>query len=123
MKSKKVLNDHIIEDCPGHSTCLSTAPASSLSPVFFGGKTMEEIWIDIPGYKGMYNCSSTGKVKEVDSTISVPGEGIYVLEGVELNTETNNCGYLYVNLHKGNSRKHALIHQLVWDCFGSKKRN
>jgi hypothetical protein len=84
---------------------------------------MSEIWVDIEDYKGHYQVSNYGNVRSLKT-------------GVILSPQTNNKGYMYVNLSKGKCRK-FLVHRLVAIHFipnpenlpevnhkdGNKKRN
>lgn len=66
---------------------------------------MEEIWVDIKGYEGLYQVSNQGRVKSLDYNNT--GE----VKTLKLNKTGN--GYLQVNL-KG---KILLVHRLVAESF------
>ena len=61
---------------------------------------MQEEWIDIVGFEGIYYISSLGRVKKVNKIIAC-------------SPNKNRHGYCYSNLQHGNKRKNALVHRLV----------
>ena len=67
---------------------------------------MDEKWLDIKDYEGLYKISDNGKVYSF-------------IVGREL-SQTNNKtgkGYLYVDLHKNGKRRRYLVHRLVAEHF------
>jgi len=77
---------------------------------------VKEIWKDIKDYEGMFQVSNYGRVK------SFKNKGNKILKG-----NIDGTGYTNVNLSKCDSKgyiqKIYKIHTLVWDYFGSSKRN
>jgi hypothetical protein len=69
---------------------------------------MNEVWKDIKGFEGMYKISNFGNVK---STKRRGSKGGIVKPCIM------TCGYLRLYLHKGNIRKHKLLHRLIADAF------
>lgn len=69
---------------------------------------MIEIWKDIVGYEGIYQCSNTGKVKRLVSNRCLRER---VLKGV------NNRGYLMVTLCKNAVHNRQLVHRIVAELF------
>jgi len=69
-------------------------------------------WKDINGYEGEYHISNCGKVK----SLKFSKERI-------LKPNKDKVGYYNVNLSKEGKKKIFKIHLLVWDHFGSGKRN
>lgn len=67
---------------------------------------MNEIWIDINGYEGLYQISNLGQVKSFQKD----KEKI-------LSLAYNNAGYLKVILCKNGTKKTHLVHQLVAHAF------
>ena len=69
-------------------------------------QTYEEIWKDIPNYKGMYQVSNLGRVKSFK-------------RGKErvLKTVPHKDGYYLVALYKGGERKMNLVHRFVMLAF------
>ena len=70
---------------------------------------MEEIFKDIPNYEGLYQVSNLGNVK------SLTRKGC--LNDRILKPNTDDGGYLKVNLRKDNKTKTRKIHQLVAEAF------
>lgn len=70
----------------------------------------KETWKDIPGYEGLYQVSSTGKVKSMNYGRSgVPGI---------IRTGDNGSGYQFVQLHNADKKyKYHYVHRLVWESF------
>lgn len=77
---------------------------------------MEEIWKDIPGFKGVYQISSLGRCRSLDRTVKLHGvrgcktKCCYRWTKGELLTATNNGrGYLAYNLKCGKRYAHRLV--------------
>lgn len=68
-----------------------------------------EIWIDIPKYKGRYSVSNLGRVKSL--------KRFRVVQDRILTQSLNENGYLYVNLTTKSVIKTFSVHQLVAICF------
>ena len=68
---------------------------------------MEEIWVDIKGYEGLYQVSNQGRVKKIykNGKIRI------------LKTRLDNNGYLCVTLSKNNKPKIFKIHRLIATHF------
>jgi hypothetical protein len=72
-----------------------------------------EIWTDVDGYNGIYQVSTTGKVRSIDRQVYN-----HFQKGKELKPHNNGHGYLNVSLHgKDKKEKHAYIHILVAKAF------
>lgn len=67
---------------------------------------MEEIWKDIKGYKGLYQISNLGKVKNVKTQ--------KILKNY---TSKQDKGYLKVSLYSNLKSKNFKIHRLVANAF------
>ena len=72
---------------------------------------MEE-WKDIPGYEGLYQISSLGRIKSL----------YYGKERI-LKTNLNSRGYVRIPLHKNNQKKSYFVHRLVATAFIENKLN
>lgn len=79
----------------------------------------EEVWKPIPGYEGLYEVSSLGRVRSV-------GRYIRYRHGLRwhephIRAITTYCGYNYVNLcvsdNKIQKEKRFLVHRLVAEAF------
>lgn len=69
---------------------------------------MIEIWKDIPGYEGIYQCSNKGEVKRLVSNRCVKER---ILKGV------NSRGYLMVTMSKNAIHDRRLVHRIVAELF------
>ncbi len=61
-----------------------------------------EIWLDIPGYEGLYKISNLGRVKNKNNTIM---------------SQVFNSGYLVLGLTKDKVQKNIRVHRLVALAF------
>lgn len=68
---------------------------------------MEEVWKDIEGYKGLYQVSNLGRVKNLNKILTPFPSG-----------SGNN--YLKIYLYKNKQRKGYRIHRLVYETFYGK---
>ena len=76
----------------------------------------KEIWKDIPGYEGVYQVSSFGRVRSLDRYV-FGGKAYYLKKGKIQKLQNNGNGYLYKQLkHEGNNRN-FYIHRLVMMVF------
>lgn len=66
---------------------------------------MNEVWIDVAGYEGLYQVSNKGRVLSLTR------------EGLILSPATSPAGYLRVSLHKQGKGKSVSIHRLVIENF------
>lgn len=66
---------------------------------------MEEIWKDITGYEGLYQVSSSGRIKSLNYGKE------RILKPYDLK------GYKRIGLFRNGKRKHILIHRLVAGTF------
>jgi hypothetical protein len=82
----------------------------------------EEIFRDIPDYKGVYQVSNLGNVKSLKRNSRVGGGGFRVVKERCLKKSLGNRGYFRVNLHNG-SEDIRLIHRLVALVFLENKEN
>lgn len=72
-----------------------------------------EIWKDIPGYEGLYQCSNFGNVK---SLVKRMGNG-FSKEKLKTPTVNPKNGYYYLNLWKNNKSTTYQLHQVVAITF------
>lgn len=64
-----------------------------------------EIWKDIPGYEGLYQASTSGRIKALSS------------ETIMSNKRQDKNAYIVVNLCKGKRKKSFLAHRLIAITF------
>lgn len=83
-------------------------------------KFTEEIWKDIKGYEDLYQVSSLGNVRRIDTimTVVTPHKGTFqkTWRGRILKTAIRN-GYCVVDLCRGNKPKTKQVHRLVAEAF------
>lgn len=72
-----------------------------------------EIWNDIPEYKGFYQASNLGRIKGLARVTTHN----HKIEEYILTPQITKNGYLQVGLSKNNHQKIFLIHRLVAICF------
>lgn len=77
---------------------------------------IQEEWKPIVGYEGVYEISSTARVKRI---LRAPG----ATAGKERKQFVKNSGYLFVSLNMGGARKSEYIHDLVAAAFIGVKPN
>lgn len=68
---------------------------------------MEEIWKSIPGYYGLYEASSLGRIKSFWGKVPII-----------LRQQDNGHGYVFVTLHDGNgNKKQMYVHRIIYVTF------
>lgn len=79
---------------------------------------MEEQWKDIPGYEGMYQASTFGRVRSLPREVvrkhAHGGHAVWRYAGRVLAAKAKNCGHINVSLGANNSK---LVHRLVLETF------
>lgn len=76
---------------------------------------MSEIWKDIPGYEGIYQISSLGRIKSLERKIKTSKGERIVKEKIK-KLETNGK-YILIKLCKNSIIEHVSIHRLVAQVF------
>jgi NUMOD4 motif/HNH endonuclease len=78
-----------------------------------------EQWRAIPGYEGLYEASSFGRVRSLPRVVVGGPHGTYSVAGRELKlTSRRSDGYLVVNLHGGRGCSRTWpVHQLALLAF------
>jgi len=77
----------------------------------------KEIWKDIPGYEGMYQCSDLGNVKSLNRNCIGKCNSIKTILGQILKPNINHYGYMVLYLCKNGIKKTITVHQLVAITF------
>lgn len=79
---------------------------------------MEEFWKDIPGYEGLYQVSTKGRVRSLDR---VRDHGAWdrkrFLRGRVLKLQKNTNGYIFIALSKNGKVVKDRVHKLVQAAF------
>lgn len=79
---------------------------------------MEEIWKDIPGYEGLYQVSSLGRVKSLERYITYCTGRIQLLPEKILKSSQQSTGYYTVGLYDSNHKSKTFsIHRIVANLF------
>lgn len=76
---------------------------------------MEELWKDIPGYEGIYQASTYGRIRSIDRSIK-QGNGIRKLYGKIISQYKGRGGYMRLLLHNGRPKNHR-VHRLIAITF------
>ena len=77
----------------------------------------KEIWKDIPGYEGLYQVSSLGRVRSLDRVVPHGRFGEFKLKGRVLKPSPDLNGYLKLNLYKDGMTKTIEVHKLIAIAF------
>ena len=86
-------------------------------------KFFDEIWADVPGYVGLYQVSSCGRIKSVEHiTIDCLGRQRSFSEKI-LCQHKNRNGYMHIVLYNGNNFEACMVHRLVAEAFISNPQN
>lgn len=78
-----------------------------------------EVWIDVPEYIGIYQCSNFGRVRSLDR---IKKNGQFAI-GKILKQQIQPNGYFRTGLSKNGSHKKIEVHKLVAICFFNHKPN
>jgi hypothetical protein len=102
--------------CVDRTEVISRLKSEAVTPstflfltVNFNCKNMQEVWMPVVGYEGLYQVSNLGNVK------SLPRNGTIKTERI-LIQQQNGYGYLHVGL-RNNGLKTKHVHRLVADAF------
>lgn len=78
-----------------------------------------EEWRPVKGFEGLYEVSSTGKVRSLDRTVKDKnGKRVRKFRGRELKDVCANTGYHHVSLHKNSERDvRRQVQALVAEAF------
>lgn len=75
-----------------------------------------EIWRPIVGYEGLYEVSSTGRIRSVDRIVFQQGRN-QMYRGKIMMPYKNNSGYYAIRLSKNNKKNNELVHRIVAKAF------
>lgn len=78
---------------------------------------MQEQWLAVREYEGLYEVSSNGRVRSLDRKITKANGFSYNLSGRILSQVNHSTGYLQVGLSKNGKCTSRLMHRLVADAF------
>lgn len=74
-------------------------------------------WFSIPGYNDIYEISTTGEVRSLDSYRNCGARGFSLVKGRVLSPKTDKYGYHIINLYKDKLQKTYTIHRLMRITF------
>ena len=77
---------------------------------------INEIWVDIMGYKGIYAVSDKGNIKSYSRKVR-NNKGYMVTKDKILKNQINNKGYKLIMLSFERNREVILVHRLVASAF------
>lgn len=79
---------------------------------------MQEMWKPIPGYEGLYEASTAGRVRSLSRSIRHARGGLRRVEGkILVPWFGKTTGYFYVTICKEGTRLKQSVHRLVAFCF------
>ena len=84
---------------------------------------LQEIWLPIKNYEGIYEISNLGMVKSLKRTRKSSYGSIVAVNECIRKQGKNHKGYSLVSLLKDGMHSTKVVHLLVWDHFGTKKRD
>ena len=83
---------------------------------------MEEIWKDIPNYEGLYQASTMGRIKRLESKVWNRFDFITKKEHI-LKPRYTRKGYIHYALYKNGERKDFKCHWLILSTYIENKDN
>lgn len=78
---------------------------------------VEEKWLDIKGYEGLYQVSNLGRVRSLDRKAVGKNGIIYTYKGKILDGSYNTDGYKQVKLCRDGKQTTVRVHRLVMTIF------
>lgn len=87
---------------------------------------IDEVWKDIPKYRGLYQASNTGEIKSLERIIKCNYKSGVVnrkVGGVILKPSINTSGYEFLILYKNKIPKNHDVHKLIAITFLNHKPN
>lgn len=75
-----------------------------------------EVWLPVPGWEGIYEARSRGRIRSLHRTVLRGGHYMRVAEKF-LSPNVHNSGYLRVNLSCEGRRSEQLIHWIIAAAF------
>lgn len=72
-----------------------------------------EIWKDVPGYEGLYQVSSLGKVKSLQKHVKMPNGGVFIRKESIMKQRITKYGYADVSLCLSSKKRNFFVHRLV----------
>jgi hypothetical protein len=85
-------------------------------------KTIDELWLPVVGYEGIYEVSNFGNVRSLDRPLS-NWRGSYVMKGKKTNSYISKLGYEKILLSSNRNKKEFSVHRLVAIAFINNAEN
>ena len=79
-----------------------------------------EVWQDIPGYEGLYQASTYGRVRSLDR-IASNGQAMILYKGRTLSLNLGTDGYYHTSLYRDGRRKQVSVHVILASIFLPKR--
>lgn len=76
-----------------------------------------ELWRPVVNYEGLYEVSSSGKVRSLARVVGANGGGTRYISGCLLTPTPTFDGYIRVCLSINNTSRYARVHTLVLEAF------
>ena len=76
-----------------------------------------EIWKDVVGYEGIYQCSNIGRIKSLDHKVYHSNYKYRIQKGRIISVSKSKKGYLQVSLSKNGKRFHTGVHRIMAISF------
>ena len=78
----------------------------------------DEIWKDIKGYEGLYQASTLGEIRRIESVVVDKNKKrIRTFKNKKIKQILRKDGYYFVNLSKNGKVKTAKVHRLIAETF------
>lgn len=83
---------------------------------------IDEMWRDIKGYEGLYQASTLGEIRRIESVVVDKNKKrIRTFKNKKIKQILRKDGYYFVNLSKNGKSKTAKVHRLVAETFLKKE--
>lgn len=77
----------------------------------------EECWASVPGFEGVYEVSTHGRVRSIDRRIAHAGSGTQFVRGRLMCAGLDTKGYPRLTLRNGDRKEWWAVHRLVLSVF------
>ena len=78
---------------------------------------INEIWVDVLGYEGLYQVSNLGKIKSLPRFKKSKWGTLSYINGCDIKPKVSNRGYIRVGLSKDGKQTPLLAHRIVAKAF------
>lgn len=88
---------------------------------FLRGFFMDEIWMPVIGYEGLYEVSNIGRVKSLERKVETKGGALRSNKERIMKQTLNRYGYMRLSLMNKANKKIHYVHVIVFESFVSKR--